>query len=296
MLGTRDDQGFAHGAKLYSAHGVTIRAMRLSCVVKLAAALLLLAALPALAAESPALVKARALFNAADYEGAIDAASVARREPQWVDAAALIVARARLERYRQSGSAMELAEARESLRAVKSASLTPRDQVDLLIGLGQALYFGEVFGAAADLFDTALEKDELLGERDRTLLLDWWATALDREAQLRSVDRRASVYTRIGERMDRELHADPSSSVANYWRVIAARGTGDFDLAWSAAISAWVRSTLNPATAEQLRTDLDRVVGQALIPERSRAHPARDTQDTVALLTAEWNLVKQNWK
>src|SRR5262245_36432198 len=188
MLGARDDQRFAHGAKLYSARGVTIRAMRLSCVVKLTAALLILAALPVLAAESPALVKARALFNAANYEGAIDAASVARREPQFADAGALIVAPARLERYRQSGSAMELGAAREALRAVKSAALTPRDQVDLLIGLGQALYFGEVFGAAADLFGTALEKGELLGERDRTLLLDWWATALDREAQLRPPD------------------------------------------------------------------------------------------------------------
>ena len=265
-------------------------------------ALLALAVLPAAAAESPALVKARALFNAANYEGAIDAASVARKEPQWADASALIVARARLERYRQSGSTMELAEAREALRAVKSASLTPRDQVDLLIGLGQALYFGEVFGAAADLFDTALEKGTglekgaLLSERDRALLLDWWATALDREAQLRPIDRRAPVYERIGARMESELHSDPSGAVANYWGVIAARGAGDFDLAWSSAIAAWVRSTLNPATTEQLRTDLDRVVGQALIPERARAHPARDSQDAVALLRAEWELVKQNWK
>jgi hypothetical protein len=270
--------------------------MRVSRPAGLAIAVLLAAALPAAAAESPALVKARALFNASNYEGAIDAASVARKEPMWADPGALIVARARLERFRQTGNAMELAEAREALRSVKSASLSPRDQVDLLIGLGQALYFGEVFGAAADLFDTALEKGMMLSERDRTLLLDWWATALDREAQLRSMDRRTPVYAKIGERMDRELHGDPSSAVANYWRVIAARGTGDFDLAWSAAISAWVRSTLNPATTEQLRTDLDRVVGQALIPERSRAHPARDTQDVVALLAAEWDLVKRNWK
>ena len=42
--------------------------------------------------------------------------------------------------------------------------------------------------------------------------------------------------------------------------------------------------------------EFSRVVGQALIPERSRAHPARDTQDVVALLTSEWALVKQNWK
>jgi hypothetical protein len=41
----------------------------------LAITLLLAAAALARAAESPSLVKARTLFNAANYEGAIDAAS-----------------------------------------------------------------------------------------------------------------------------------------------------------------------------------------------------------------------------
>jgi hypothetical protein len=250
----------------------------------------------AAAAESPALAKARTLFNAGNFEGAIDAASVARRDPASADAGALIVARARLERFRQGGSAQELAEARQALQAVRAASLTNRDQVDLLIGLGQALYFGEVFGAAADLFDTALDRRDLLSERDRSLLLDWWATALDREAQSRAMDRRGGVYERLGERMERELLREPANAVANYWRVIAARGTGDLDQAWNAAIAAWVRSTLDPAATEQLRTDIDRVVEQALIPERSRAHPARDTKDVAAMLAAEWALVRQNWK
>jgi hypothetical protein len=250
----------------------------------------------ALAAESPALAKARALFNTGNYEGAIDAASVARRDPASADAGALVVARARLERFRQSGSAQELVEAREALQSVRSASLTPRDQVDLVIGLGQALYFGEVFGAAADLFDTALEKGDLLNDRDRSLLLDWWATALDREAQSRPLDRRPGVYERVGTRMERELLKSPASAVANYWRIIAARGQGDLDQAWNAAIAAWVRSTLDPTTTEQLRADIDRVVAQALVPERSRNHPARDTQDVATLLAAEWELVKQNWK
>jgi len=257
---------------------------------------LLLAAAPAGAAESPSLVKARTLFNSANYEGAIDAASAARREPMWADAGALIVARAHLERFRQTGDVQELADAREALRAVKSAALSPRDRVDLVIGLGQALYLGEMFGAAADLFDAALEKGDLLSERDRVLLLDWWATALDREAQLRTVDRRGAVYERISARMERELRDDPASAVAGYWRVVAARGTGDLDLAWSAAISAWVRSTLNPATSSQLRADLDRVVAQALIPERARTHPAKDVLDPAAQLASEWELVKERWK
>ena len=248
------------------------------------------------AAESPALARARTLYNSGDYEGAIDAASVARRETQWADASALVIARARLERYRQSMNAMELADAREALQAVRVSSLSPRDQVDLLIGLGQALYLGEVYGPAADLFGTALEKGMLLMPRDRAMLLDWWATALDRDAQTRPYDRRPPVYGRIAERMDRELREDPANGVAGYWQVVAARGTGDLDRAWSAAIAAWVRSTLNPMTMAQLRGDLDRVMEQALIPERARSSPSRDGVDAVEMLRAEWSLVKQNWK
>ena len=77
---------------------------------------------------------------------------------------------------------------------------------------------------------------------------------------------------------------------------MAARGTGDLDRAWNAAIAAWVRSTLNPATIGQLRADLDRVVEQALIPERARSNPAREGFDQVEMLRAEWALVKENWK
>jgi hypothetical protein len=247
-------------------------------------------------AEAPALARARTLYNSGDYEGAIDAASVSRRDPQWADASALVIARARLERYRQSMNASELADAREALQAVKMAALTARDQLDLLIGLGQALYLGEVYGPAADLFGTALDKAVMLMPRDRALLLDWWATALDRDAQTRPFDRRPPVYQRITERMDVELREDPSNGIAGYWQVVAARGTGDLDRAWSAAIAAWVRSTLNPMTMTQLRGDLDRVMEQALIPERARSSPSRDGVDTVEMLRAEWSLVKQNWK
>lgn len=250
----------------------------------------------AAAAESPALARARTLYNSGDFEGAIDAAAVSRRETQWADASALVIARARLERYRQNMNASELADAREALQAVRVASLTPRDQLDLLIGLGQALYLGEVYGPAAELFGTALDKGAVLAPRDRLMLLDWWATALDRDAQTRPFDRRPPAYLRIAERMDHELREDPSNSVASYWQVVAARGTGDLDRAWSAAIAAWVRSTLNPMTMTQLRGDLDRVMEQALIPERARSNPARDGVDAVEMLRAEWSLVKQNWK
>ena len=69
--------------------------------------------------------------------------------------------------------------------------------MDLIIGLGQSLYLSEVYGAAAELFDTALTVARCSASRDRLLLLDWWATALDREAQSRPADRRARVFERI---------------------------------------------------------------------------------------------------
>jgi hypothetical protein len=266
----------------------------LVCAVMLAA---VCAVAPAAhAAESPALARSRTLYNAGDYEGAIDAASVARLDAQWADAAALVIARSRLERYRQTRNASELADAREALQSVRSAALSARDQVDLLIGLGQALFLAEVYGPAADLFDTALDKTELLSARDRTNLLDWWATALDFEAQKLAFDRRAPVYQRIAERMGSELRSDPANGAANYWQVVAARGVGDLDRAWSAAIAAWVRSTLDPDATSQLRIDLDRVMEQALIPERARSNPLREGPDQVEALRAEWALVKENWK
>jgi len=258
--------------------------------------LLLAVPLTAGAAEPPALARARMLYNAGNFEGAIDAAAVAERQPQSADVAALVSARAHLERYRQHADAADLTAAREALGMVRAGVLTPRDQVDLLIGLGQSLYLGEIYGAAAELFDTALNRPVALESRDRLLLLDWWATALDREAQTRASDHRAKVFERIAERMEAELRRDPGSAPANYWLAAAARGMGDIDRAWDAAVAGWVRSRLSLASADALRTDLDRLVTQALIAERARVRPAREQADATKTLTAEWELVKQQWK
>ncbi|MGH8311536.1 MAG: hypothetical protein ACRETX_17300 [Steroidobacteraceae bacterium] len=246
--------------------------------------------------EPPALAKARTLYNAGDYQAAIDASSAARKEEPWADAAALVVARSHLELYRERADAEDLSAARAALGAVRAASLMPRDQVDLIVGLGQSLYLSEIYGAAAELFETALSRASLLGPRDRLLLLDWWATALDREAQSRPADRRARVFERISARMIEEIQRDPGSPVANYWLAVSARGTGDIDAAWNSAIAAWVRSTLSPDTTSRLRDDLDRLVMQALIPERSRTIVAREPEDAVAALRTEWELIKEQWK
>ena len=82
--------------------------------------------------------------------------------------------------------------------------------------------------------------------------------------------------------MEDELRQDPGSWVANYWLAVALRGTGDVEGAWHARIAAWVRSTLSPETTAELRADLDRLVMQALIPERSRVMAVRDPQEAVS--------------
>lgn len=248
------------------------------------------------AAEPSPLARARALYNTADFDGAIAAAALARTERNIADAAALVEARAHLERYRLMGSAADLEAAREALSAINAAGLSARDQVDFIVGLGQSLYLAELYGAAADLFDTALNRGALLTAHDRIMLLDWWATALDREAQRSAPERRTRLFGQIAGRMQDELRRDPGSATANYWLAVAARGAGDFDAAWDAAVAAWVRATLDPVTSDTLRSDVDRLVTQALIPERARTRATREQIDPTDMLRMQWESIKQLWK
>jgi len=267
-----------------------------SCACVLA--LTLAAVVPAGAAEPAALAKARLLYNAADYDAAIAAATEARTQPASADAGALVLARAHLERYRQRADPADLSAARDALQAIKPDALGSRDRVDLLVGLGQSLFLGEAFGAAAELFDAALVQGITLAPRARVLLLDWWASALDREAQSRPADRRAPVFERIIARMEDELRIDPASPPASYWLAVAARGAGDLDRAWDAAIAGWVRAALNPETAPAVRADLDRFVGQVLIPEKARRRQAlsHEGPEPAEALRSEWELLKSQWK
>ena len=261
---------------------------------------LALAGLPALAAaaDPPALARARALYNAGNYDAAIEAATSARSDPKAADAAALVLARAHLERFRSAPAGDpngDLAAARTALNGIRTAALSARDQLDLLIGFGQTLYFGDSFGPAADIFDSALGRASMLNAAERARLLDWWATAADRDAQARPADRRLPVFTRIVDRMQVELRDDPGSANANYWLVVGFRGAGDLDRAWDAAVAGWVRAALSADTSG-LRATLDRLAIDALIPERARIRPVREQPDAVSAMRAEWDAIKSAWK
>ncbi len=244
-----------------------------------------------------ALGRARLAYNAGKFDEAITAATDALREPALANAAAVVLGRASLERYRQSSTPADLERAREALRLVVSDQLTPRDRVDFLVGLGLSFYLDGCDGclsAAAEMFDRALARAEPGADRDR--VFEWWASALDHQAQFGAETERVLIYRRLLDRTEAELSREDPSASASYWLVAAARGAGDFERAWGAAIAGWVRARSLGARGDTLRADLDRLVTQVLLPERARQlSPDADPRPALAGLLAQWADLKKKY-
>jgi hypothetical protein len=252
-------------------------------------------AAPVLAQEAPArepaaLAEARARYNAGDLGGAIAAAAEARGVPGAAHAASLVIGRAYLDRFRATADALDLASGREALASIDAAALAPADRAAWLVGLGQSLYLGGRPGAAAELFETALGDPVALTPADARALLDWWASALEQEADTAAASRGADIFARIEARMQAELVAAPGSAPANYWLAAAAFGAGRLESAWDLAAAGWVRVQAEPATAGAARADLDRLVLTAVVPALA---PARGVAEET--LAAEWALFKESW-
>jgi hypothetical protein len=264
-------------------------AMLRTALVACAIALL---ALPARAADpKDPLARARVLYNQRQFDASLAAAEEARRLPDRADSADLVAARAYLERFREGAVAEDLASARERLRRLDPARFTASEHFEYLVGLGETLYLDDDTGAAAVIFESVLTPDEQLSPEARERVLDWWASALDRDARPRpEIDRRA-IYQRVRDRMAAELAVHPGSSTAAYWASAAARGQGDLQAAWDAAQAGWVRASLSPTGGTALRNDLDRLMQRAIVPERSRilAQPPET-------LIAEWEQFKEKWR
>ena len=252
--------------------------------------------------KAPLLARARQAYNAGQFDAAIAAATEAGKTPALASSANLVLSRARLERFRAKQDAADLAGAHESLAAIEPARLSLAERRDYTVGLGIAVYFEGRPGAAAELFETLLDTppaapQSSLGEQ--RALFDWWATAVDRAAQLAPDQGRRDFYLRILNRSQTELSRDTASTAAGYWLAAAARGTGDLDRAWHAAIAAWIRSRAF-ADRGAVRADLDQLVVTAIIPERARAlnplsNDARDNAALVAAMRAEWEQIKSSW-
>jgi len=241
------------------------------------------------------LAAARQFYNLAQYDRAIDAAREAASRPAAMPAARLIMGRSRLEKYRSSQEAGDLDAARADLRAVDPAALDPRGRAELQVGLGELLFFEDRFGAAAELLGPVVEQPPALAPEARARALDWWATALDRHAQTLAAADRAAIHARVIARMEEELRRDPVSAPAGYWIAAASRATGDLDRAWSAAMAGWVRATLAHDRGLALRTDLDKLVTDGIIPDRAARAQARDRRQLQTTLAAEWDNFKKIW-
>jgi hypothetical protein len=248
------------------------------------------------AAQRAELAKARAAYNRQEFDQAIQAALTAQKVGVTADAATVVLSRAYLERYRQRANPADLAAARAQLGTVRVANLDSRDHVDFMMALGEALFFEDDFGAAAAMFESGIDIALAQGAATGEAMLDWWGSAIERQAESLEREERAAVFVRMRDRMTRELARNPGSAAAAYWSVVAARGAGDALGAWDAAIAAWVRARLAASRSAQLRADLDKLVLDGIIPDRVRALPQDKRGQTESDLRTEWAILKERWK
>ncbi|HVJ26712.1 MAG TPA: hypothetical protein VM493_04190 [Vicinamibacterales bacterium] len=239
--------------------------------------------------------EARRLYNGGQYDAAERAARLALANPGTANGARVVLGRAQLERYRQTDAPADLAEARAALREVDPRTLDAREKVELTIGLAETLFLEDRFASAAEIFATVLESSRILGSAAHARVLDWWATSLDKYAQSLRVRDREPVFRRISDRMQAELTQEPGSATANYWAVASVRGVGDIDAAWNAAMAAWVRAGLGPDRGAAVRSDLDRMVLDGIIPDRAARLELKDPTAAIAGMVSEWELFKSEW-
>jgi hypothetical protein len=242
------------------------------------------------AADDP-LARARLLYNQREYEAAVRAAEQARLTLSRADDADLVAARAYLELFRETAASDDLTNARDRLRRLDPQKFGPRERAEYVVGLGETLFFEGAFGAAATVFDSVLHSRDALAGEARERVLDWWASAIDREAKPRPDIERQGVYQRIRTRMHEELATHPGSGAAAYWIAAAARAQGDLQAAWDAAQAGWVRARLASDKGEALRADLDRLVLRAIVPDRAKA-----TAQSPETLRADWERFKESWR
>ena len=242
-----------------------------------------------------ALADARRFYNQGQFDAAERAARDAARVPATANAARVVLGRIQLERFRRAPVPGELAGAISAFAQIDARRLEPRDRIEFSIGLGEALYLEDRFGAAAVLFNSVLDASDSLGETAHERVLDWWATALDRQAQLRPITERAELYGRIATRMAAEISEDSGSNAAGYWLAAAARGNGDPDRALSQATASWVRAVLARDGGVALRADLDRLVVQGILPDRAARLTVRDHTQALAGMVGEWEAFKSSW-
>lgn len=245
-------------------------------------------------AQRAELARARSAYNEQRFDEAVAAALAAQKVAATSDAATVVLSRAYLERYRQRANPADLAAARSQLGNVRLPNLDSRDHVDFLMALGETLFFEENYGAAAGLFESGL--DGAIAQGVGEAMLDWWGSAVERQADGFEREPRERVFGHMRDRMARELARNPGSAAAAYWVVVATRGAGDPAGAWDAAIAGWARARLAGSRAATLRADLDKLVLEGIIPDRVRLLSSDKRGQAESDLRTEWAVVKERWK
>lgn len=127
-------------------------------------------------------------------------------------------------------------------------------------------------------------------------VFEWWANAIDRQAQLSPEAANHLLYARLLAGAERRLDKHGPSAVATYWLAAAARGTGDLDRAYGTATAGWIRAREFGPAAAKLRKDLDELIVSVILPERAkRLPPEGDARQLLESLKAQWEAVKAQW-
>jgi len=248
------------------------------------------------AVQAQDLARAHVLFNEGRYTEAIEAATQAQTLPATRPAAGVVLARAHLERYRDAGDPTDLVAARAALSTLQMAGLPARVRIDYLFGLGQALFFENNVGAAAELFASATAEAWAVDASAGEAMTDWWGSAVERQLDGLPSEVRRGRFQQLATDMRQELARHPTAATPAYWMAVALRGAGDPERAWDAAVAGWVRAPLTGDSAAMLRADLDRLVLDAIIPDLTAARPAGEQAAAASQWQAEWTLVRQRWR
>ena len=243
-----------------------------------------------------ALTRARQAYNVRKYDEAIGAAREAQRAAATASAARVVLGRALLDRGRASADGLaDFEAARRAFAEVQPDQLSARDRVDFLVGLGVSLFEERCaegcFSGAAEFFGQALDRASSVGA-DREAIFEWWASAIDHQAMAAEEVDRVALYRRLLTRAETERTANEHSASAAYWVAAGARGAGDFDRAMGAAVAGWIQARYLGARGEKLRTSLNELVRDVLLPERARALVPQDPRPMLDQLVSQWDALK----
>ena len=175
--------------------------------------------------------------------------------------------------------------------------------MEFLIALGQSLYFDEGyslddrFSAAAELFEVALARADLLERRA--------ATCCSSGGPARSIARRSRP------RVGRDTRSTSASCVAPKRELARDDGrrrpatgwprrraaSNDLTRAWGAAVAGWVRAGASARAAKRCAPISIGLMRQVILPERARElTPRAMPRPTLALLESQWQDLKAKWE